>query len=252
MKKLINIILAMCFFLFLAFGVKELFCFLNLEKDHRILKEQVVKTFVNEQKNEEKENPFSREIDFEVLNKINEEIMGWIYIPETKVDYPVLVGDTEQEYLERDFEGKENALGSIFAFPDAGLNQDFHVCLYGHNMISGQMFGGLKLYREEKYAKSHRKAYFYTKEKTKEMELLSVFQCENTDDVFELEEKTWEESKTEEIAGDLQRRSFVKLEFNQKKPEQIFTLATCYGKAGGTQRLVLNFGVTKEKLTAEQ
>lgn len=252
MKKLINIVLAMCFFLFLALGAKELFFFLNLEKDHQVLKEQVVKTPVNEQKNEGVANPLDREIDFEALNKINEEIVGWIYIPETKVDYPVLIGDTEQEYLERNFEGKENALGSIFAFQDVGLNQDFHVCLYGHNMISGQMFGGLKLYKEEEYAKSHRKAYLYTKERTKEMELISVFQCENTDEVFGLEEKTWEESKAEEIVGDLQRRSFVELELTQKKAAQIFTLVTCYGKAGGTQRLVLNFGVTREKLILQQ
>ena len=40
-------------------------------------------------------------------------------------------------------------------------------------MISGQMFGGLKLYREEKYAKSHEKAYLYVqKERTKELEIL--------------------------------------------------------------------------------
>ena len=80
------------------------------------------------------------------------------------------------------------------------------------------------------------------------MELISVFQCENTDEIFELEEKTWEQSKAEEIVGDLQRRSFVETEFTQKKVTQIFTLVTCHGNAGGTQRLVLNFGVTKEKL----
>ena len=248
MRKLINVVLAGCLFYFLALGMKELFLFLNAEKTYQVLKEETVQVAADNQENEEAVNPFHRDINFEALNKINEEIVGWIYIPETKVDYPVLIGDTEQEYLKQDFEGKENVLGSIFAFPNVELNQDFHVCLYGHNMISGQMFGGLKLYKEEKYAKTHRKAYLYTKESTKELELISVFQCENTDEIFELEEKTWEQSKAEEIVGDLQRRSFVETEFTQKKVTQIFTLVTCHGYAGGTQRLVLNFGVTKEKL----
>lgn len=252
MKKLINVVLAGCLFYLLALGMRELLLFLDAEKTYQVLKERTVQVSVDNQENEEVSNPFDRYIDFETLNKINEEIVGWIYIPETKVDYPVLIGDTEQEYLERDFEGKENDLGSIFAFQDVELNQDFHVCLYGHNMISGQMFGGLKLYKEEKYAKSHSKAYLYTKESTKELELISVFQCENTDEVFELGEKTWEPSKAEEIVGDLQSRSFVELEFTQKKATQIFTLATCHGNVGGTQRLALNFGVTKEKFTLQQ
>ena len=176
-----------------------------------------------------------------------------LYIPETKVDYPVLIGDTDQEYLKKDFRGKASALGSIFAFQNVELNQDFHVCLYGHNMISGQMFGGLKKYRDTEYAASHRTAYFYTKERTKELELVSVFQCENTDDIFELGEKTWERSKAEEIISNLERRSFVNLETSdeEKEPAQIFTLATCHGRAGGTHRLVLNFVLKKEKFVLQ-
>lgn len=212
-----------------------------------ILKGQVVTNQVDNKDEIDVSDPFYRSINFEVLNDINEEIAGWIYIPGTKVDYPVLIGDTQQEYLKKDFENKTNDLGSIFAFQDVELNQDFHVCLYGHNMISGQMFGGLKLYREEKYARSHEKAYLYTKERTKELEILSVFLCENTDEIFEMGEKTWEYSKTEEIVRNLKNRSLIDLEISKKKTAQIFTFVTCYGKAGGTKRLVLNFGLIREK-----
>ncbi len=251
MKKLINVILVFFLFLFLALGMKELFLFLNAENDNETLKEQVVKVPVGNQGYLDTDDPFNRYIDFEALEKVNEEIAGWIYIPGTKVDYPVLIGETDQEYLKKDFEGKSSPLGSIFAFQSVDLNQDFHVCLYGHNMISGQMFGGLKEYRNEEYTKSHRKAYLYTKERTKEMELLSVFQCENTDAVFELEGKTWERSNAEEIVSSLEKRSFIALETPKKKTAQIFTLATCYGSAGGTHRLLLNFTLTKEKFVLQ-
>lgn len=251
MKKLINVTLAICLFLLLLLGLKELLLFLNTEKDYMILKDQVVTNQVDNKEEIDVSDPFHRYIDFEVLNKINEEIAGWIYIPGTKVDYPVLIGDTQQEYLKKDFENKTNDLGSIFAFQDVELNQDFHVCLYGHNMISGQMFGGLKLYREEKYAKSHEKAYLYTKERTKELEILSVFLCENTDEIFEIGEKTWEYSKAEDIVKNLKKRSFINFEITENKTEQIITLVTCYGKAGGTKRLVLNFGLIREKFIIE-
>lgn len=251
MKKLINVILIMSFFLLLALGVKEMLLFLNLEKSCKNLKEQVEKPPVNGQEKEDISDPFQRVIDFNILNQINEEISGWIYIPGTKVDYPVLIGDTEQEYLKKDFTGETNKLGSIFAFQDVKLNQDFHVCLYGHNMISGQMFGELKLYMEENYAKTHGKAYLYTKERTKELELLSVFQCENTDEILGLGAKRWEHSEAEEIVRNLRKRSILNLEISKKDTEQIFTLITCHGAAGGTNRLVLNFGLTKEKSVSE-
>lgn len=99
MRKLINVVLAGCLFYFLALGMKELFLFLNAEKTYQVLKEETVQIAADNQENEEAVNPFHRDINFEALNKINEEIVGWIYIPETKVDYPVLIGDTEQEYL---------------------------------------------------------------------------------------------------------------------------------------------------------
>lgn len=251
MRKLINLILIVCFLLLLALGMKELFLFFAAEENNEALKEQVVKVPAGNEEQPDADDPFNRYIDFEALEKVNGEISGWIYIPGTKVDYPILIGDTNQEYLKKDFEGKSSALGSIFAFQDVDLNQDFHICLYGHNMISGQMFGGLKLYKDAEYATSHRKAYLYTKERTKELDLLSVFQCENTDVVFELGEKTWERSNAEEIVSNLKKRSSIDLEISQKKTAQIFTLATCQGSAGGTHRLVLNFTLKKEKFVLE-
>ena len=68
--------------------------------------------------------------------------------------------------------------------------------------VSGQMLKSIGV----EYARSHEKAYLYTKERTKELEILSVFLCENTDEIFEMGEKTWEYSKTEEIVRNLKNR----------------------------------------------
>lgn len=251
MKKLINIVFGILFFLLLTLGMKELFLFFYAEEHYEVLREQIIKIPSVNQKELEIDDPFNRYIDFHVLEEINEEIAGWIYIPGTKVDYPIMIGDTEQEYLKKDFEGKSSTLGSIFAFPDVKLNQDFHVCLYGHNMISGQMFGGLKKYKDTEYAKSYRRAYLYTKERTKELELISAFPCENTDSILELGEKTWEHSNAEKIVNNLVKRSSITLEIPKNETAQIFTLVTCDGSTGGKYRLVLNFTLIKEKFVLE-
>lgn len=251
MKKVINGILVVFLFLFLILGIKELQLFLNAESKQESLKEQVVKVPADNQDNLDADDPFNRYIDFEALEKVNEDIAGWIYIPGTKIDYPIMIGDSDEEYLKKDFQGKSSPLGSIFAFYNVNLDQDFHICLYGHNMISGQMFGSLKEYKNGEYANSHKKAYLYTKERTKELDLFSIFQCENTDAVFELEGKTWVLNNVEEIINNLETRSLINLELPKKKTAQIFTLATCQGRAGGTHRLVLNFALVKEKFVLQ-
>ncbi len=248
MRRWINGVFVCLMLIFVTLGIRELQLFINTENEQEFLKKQVVKVPDGNQKDLDADNPFNRYMDFEALEKVNEDIAGWIYIPGTKIDYPILIGDNDQEYLEKDFKGKVNPLGSIFAFNKVDLNQDFHICIYGHNMISGQMFGGLKEYQNEDYAKNHRKAYLYTKERTKEMELISIFQCEAMDSIFELEGESSIYSNEEEIVCDLEKRSLINLELSKKKTVQVLSLVTCHGHAGGTHRLVLNFILTKEKL----
>ena len=68
-------------------------------------------------------------LTLKVLNDINEEIAGWIYIP-NKGRLSVLIGDTKTGIFKKGFENKTNDLGSIFAFRDVELNQIFmFVCM---------------------------------------------------------------------------------------------------------------------------
>lgn len=70
--------------------------------------------------------------------------IGWLYIPQIGVDEPILHGRTDTEYLNKGFDGKRSVLGSVFTFAHANENlSDPHICLFGHNMMSGQIFGKL-------------------------------------------------------------------------------------------------------------
>ena len=91
-----------------------------------------------------------RTIDFAALQRINPEIVGWLYVPQIGVDSPILTGQTDTEYLTKDFEGHTAHWGVFFTFAGARLS-DSQVYLFAHNMASGQMFGSLKQFTNDAF-----------------------------------------------------------------------------------------------------
>lgn len=182
MKKFWNI-LAACLLgaglLCMRIAVKEGRPYREAEIEHKVLQENVIIQ-------QEKSSPFERKIDFHALKEINEDIAAWIYVPGTSIDYPVLIGKNDSEYLTRNFRGEKSAPGAIFGFADTSRDfADAHICLFGHNMRSAQMFGELKKYKIQEFAENHRKLYCYTPEGVVEYELFSVYECAKTDATFE-------------------------------------------------------------------
>lgn len=94
---------------------------------------------------DEPEKETGKEIDFEGLRKINEDLVAWIQIPGIGVDYPVVQGEDNEYYLYHTFQKENNKAGSIFL--DYRNHDDFtdrRVILYGHNMKDGSI-----LYNDE-------------------------------------------------------------------------------------------------------
>lgn len=94
---------------------------------------------------EYKQTFFNIQVNFEALKKINEDVIGWIYIPSIGISYPVLKGEDNNYYLHHTMEGTANSSGSIFM--DAESDSDmlgFNTFFYGHAMKNGTMFGSLK------------------------------------------------------------------------------------------------------------
>ena len=85
------------------------------------------------------ENENNKIIDWNELKSINEDIVAWIVIENTPVNYPILKDSNNLYYLKHNFNKKYNSNGSIFT-----LNKDFiqddEVVIYGHNMRNKTMF----------------------------------------------------------------------------------------------------------------
>ena len=101
-------------------------------------------------------------VDFEALKKINREIIAWIRIPDTGIDYPVVQGADNEYYLNHTFKKTEHVAGSIFL--DKDNSPDFSnrkSILYGHNMKDGSMFRGLRNFLDDEFLKEHHTLYLY-------------------------------------------------------------------------------------------
>ncbi len=97
----------------------------------------------------------------EPLREMNPEYCFWIYIPDTRINYPVARHRDNQFYLSHRFDGNKGVCGSIFA--DCG-EEPFNgpeTLIYGHNMKDGTMFADLKHYMDEDFRAEHRSIYIY-------------------------------------------------------------------------------------------
>lgn len=89
---------------------------------------------------------------FEELLAINSDIVGWVTIDNTNMDYPVVQGEHNLSYINRDIYGDFALAGSIFLDSRNDRNfGDSYSLLYGHSMDRGRMFGDVNLYKEEDF-----------------------------------------------------------------------------------------------------
>lgn len=91
-----------------------------------------------------KENEPTREIDFDALCGINPDVIGWIYIPKTNINYPIIQSKDNKYYQRKDLYKKTSSYGSIFL--DCDTNADFsdnNVVIYGRKLKNDKLFSDL-------------------------------------------------------------------------------------------------------------
>ena len=118
------------------------------------------------------------QINIAALREVNEDVVGWIRIPNTKIDYPLMHGDDNDYYLRHTWEKQVNSVGSIFIehqnSPDL---TDFNTIVYGHNMNNKSMFGQLSNYSIADYWKDHPYVYIATEAGVYRYEVFAFLQA---------------------------------------------------------------------------
>ena len=184
--------------------------------------------------------------DWDSLVETNADIKGWLYLPDTPIDLPVVGALDNDYYLKHDFWKQEKSTGCPFMDKDTD-QWDFNKTIYAHNMsrTSEAMFSPLLNYKDECYFMEHRQLY-YTEcyGSTAEYQIMAVVKY-NTKDTGSWDFRTRDHADIESYnlwMEQLQERALYFAEPDHA-PDQILTLSTCdrseYGKEG---RLVIVAG----------
>ena len=108
------------------------------------------------------------------LRRQNPDIVGWLTVPHTGIDYPFARADDNKKYLRRGLDGKSATAGTIFMdYRSAEDFTDFQTILYGHNMKSGTMFGTLKQFGQNGFLNERHDALLFLPERTLRLELFA-------------------------------------------------------------------------------
>lgn len=109
------------------------------------------------------------------LQKQNEELVGWIRIPGTVIDYPVMqTGSDNDYYLTHDFNREENAHGAPFLDVNCKIGVSDNLIIYGHHMKDGTMFQNLMKYKDAAFCESNGTVEWDTPEETCEYQIIYV------------------------------------------------------------------------------
>ncbi len=122
------------------------------------------------------------EASFEQLLKINPDVCAWITIDNTGIDYPVVQGETNFDYLSVDVYGDHSSGGSIFL--DSGNSRDLrddYSILMGHHMQGGAMFGDVDLFRDEQFFRANYTGSLHAPDRSMRLEIVSIIQADAYD-----------------------------------------------------------------------
>lgn len=219
-KKIMNILMILCLVIAIGCGVYLAYYYISNSKNEKAFLElainspvvnyqyevrnDITESIASEKKDENTDSSTSQEneknnntlsnknlefIDvggkviwkeFQALYQKNSDIVGWIYINDTKIDYPVMhtPNDVEngQYYIHRDFSQKYSAAGVPFVDRNCDLSiPTDNTIIYGHNMNSGSMFHDLLQYENESFYQTHKTFRFDTIYGPAQYEVVAMF-----------------------------------------------------------------------------
>ena len=233
-NKLIWGIILFILIAILIYSSYQIILWIKSNAELKNLEESVFSEVVTE-KTEITENGEEKkvEIDFDQLKQINSEVVGWITIENTNINYPITQAKDNDYYLKRDINKNYSSCGNIFL--DCDTKADFteqNSVIYGHNLKSGGMFANLRKILDgdlgnEVYVK------IYTPEKEFTYQVIAAYVAEPTKEIIK---KNFTEKEKEQYINNGIKKSKVKFKYDVKSNNNMITLITCYGE----QRTVVN------------
>ena len=188
---------------------------------------------------------FLMALDLDVLRQTNERVLGWIHIPDSAIDYPLLQVQNNNEYLRRAWDGTPNQAGCIFLECKNSRDfSDFNTLIYGHYMRNGKMFGSLHYYQEQEYRDAHPYIYIVTDESVRRYEVFAAYEADVVSNTYRLYFE--DDARKQSVLDYYLDSSVVESDIVPTVEDHILTLSTCTGTGTYDTRWVVQAVLTGE------
>ena len=172
--------------------------------------------------------------EFTELYRQNSDLVGWLEIVDTDINYPVMQTPSDPDfYLRRDFNGADDTNGTLYVdYRCDVINSTTNTIIYGHDMKSGKMFGGLKRYLDKDFLEKHKNITFTTIYEEREYEIVAVGLSKvgyNDDDSYKYYDfiDAADEKEYKEFIDNISSLKVSEKNVDISMTDKVLTLSTC-------------------------
>ena len=141
--------------------------------------EQLTKIAEEQVKDDVKEEKKEKQINLKSLYDINQDIVGWLKIENTNINYPIMKSKIKDYYLRRDFYKNYSSYGTPYIANNCDIGISDNIVIYGHHIQGNKMFGYLEQYKSKEFYEDNKIIKFYTMQENKTVktgyEIFAVF-----------------------------------------------------------------------------
>lgn len=162
----------------------------------------------------------------------NQELVGWITVPGTKISYPVLQSPSRPDYyLYRTFEGMRSDWGAIYAREACDIfKPSDNITIYGHHMKDGSMFSGLDGYKRQSFWQDHQYIYFDTLYERHVYQVIAAFKTSGTYGngyAYHLFADAKDEADFNQFISTVKSLAYYDTGISAQYGDKLITLSTC-------------------------
>lgn len=164
-------------------------------------------------------------VDFSALKHVCEDVVAWVYCPETPINYPIVQGEDNEYYLHRLINGETQSGGTLFMdFRNLADFSDWNSIIYGHNMKNDSMFGILPDYMKQEFYEEHPIWYLMTEERSYMVEFVGGYVTAADSGAYKFPDSQEEKTQLAEMAT---RSSSFRSGVKVMEEERLITFSTC-------------------------
>ena len=204
----------------------------------------IARETLDEAVNNDSEKPSSDRVPEDTKEELTEQVrqlsnehddsVGWLYVPDTNIDYPIMQSGDNDYYTRRAADGSYLYAGSLFMdYRNSSDFTDFNSVIYGHNMGNGTMFADIPNYENEEYFMNHSYGWLTTENDVRLIDFFAVARTSDTSGLY------LAAPNFNEWDNQLRNCASIYKEIGISEEDNLITLSTCTSAEGNSRTILV-------------